>query len=152
MAGIPFTADTTSVALTASQTHTLGQVVAATNTRVKVSRIDVTVDGVTAADPQITIDVLTQSSAGTMSAVTPVKLRSSDSETLQTTAQKNASGTEPTTVGIIGTYFCHPMYGMPPIIYDPPIEVVGGTRLGVRATPGTLTATTHVSTVFTCEE
>lgn len=151
MAGVPFFIDTTSVTLAASTAKTIAQVVAATNTRVKVSRADITVDGITAADPQITVDILTQSTAGTMSSVTPIKARSTDTETLQTTAQKTASA-EPTTTSILITDFCHPMYGMPPILFDPPLEVPGGTRLGFRATPGTLTGTTHMSVTLYCEE
>ena len=151
MAGIPFTIDTQSVALVASTAKTIGQYVAATNVRDKISRLDITVDGVTAADPQITVDILVQTTAGTMTSLTPQKARSSDSETLQITAQKNASA-EPTPSTILFTYFCHPMYGMPPIIFDPPLEIVGGTRIGVRATPGTLTATTHMAVNATGEE
>lgn len=143
--------DTQSVTLTASTAKTIGQVVASTNTRAKIYRADITVDGVTATDPQITVDVLLQTTAGTMSSCNPVKSRDSDTETLQTTGQKTASA-EPSASTIKGTYFCHPMYGMAPIIFDPPLEVVGGTRLGFRATPGTLTGTTHMSVTLTGEE
>jgi len=150
MAGVGFTAQSGSVALTASTAKTIVQLVAATNTRALIRKIDVSSDGITPTDPGIQIDILVQSSAGTMSALTPIKLCSSDSETLQTTAQKTATG-EPTAGNILWTGFYNEQSWIP-LYLDPPIPVVGGTRIGIRATPGTLTATTHIGVTATCEE
>lgn len=150
MAGVLFTCDTGSVALAASSAKTILQVIAATNTRVKISRLDIASDGITPTDPGILLDLLIQSTAGTMSALTPIKWRSSDGETLQTTAQKTSTG-EPTPGNILQSFFYNEQTWMP-LIFDPPLEVIGGTRLGVRATPGTLTATTHIAVTATCEE
>jgi len=70
-----------------------------------------------------------QSTAGTMSALTPSKYNDSDDETLQTTAQHTASA-EPTSGDILETQLIHPqgrgVFG--------PFTVKGGGRLGVVVT------------------
>ena len=150
MAGVGFTLDSGSVALTASTAKTIVQAVAPSNQRALVKRIDISSDGITPTDPGILIDILTQTSAGTMSALTPAKICSSDSESVQTTAQFNAT-VEPTASTVRHSLFYNEQTWVP-LIFDPPIPIVGGTRLGIRATPGTLTATTHIAVTVTCEE
>lgn len=142
MAGIPWTADTGALTLTSATALTALQLVAASNVRDQLTRLDISSNGITPTDAGILIDVLVQSTAGTMSALTPVKSRSSDSETLQLTAQKNASG-EPTAGNILFSFYYNEQTWVP-IIFDPPLDIVGGTRLGVRATPGTLTGTVKI--------
>lgn len=150
MAGVGFTIDSGSVTLTASTAKTIAQAVAASNVRALIRMIDVSSDGITPTDPGILIDILTQTTAGTMTSLTPQKTCSSDSESLNTTAQKNATA-EPTAGNVLRSFFYNEQTWVP-IIFDPPLPVVGGTRMGVRATPGTLTATTHIAVTLTCEE
>ncbi len=142
--------DTGAVALVASTPLTVLQGVAATNTRALIKSLDISSNGITPTDPGILIDILVQSSAGTMSALTPVKTTSSDSETLQTTAQKTATG-EPAAGTILRSFYYNEQTWVP-IFFDPPLPIVGGTRIGVRATPGTLTAATKIAVTATCEE
>lgn len=143
MAGVRLSIDSGAIALVASTPLTVVQIVAATNQRMLVDRIDISSNGITPTDPGILIDVLTQSSAGTMSALTPQKLTSTDTESLQTTAQKNASG-EPSAGNILVSFYYNEQTWVP-MIFDPPLPVPGGTRLGIRATPGTLTAATKIA-------
>lgn len=150
MAGLRFTCDTGSVALTAATPITELQIIAATNTRVLIDRLDISSNGITAADPGILIDILVQTTAGTMSSLTPAKVISSDTETLQTTAQKLATG-EPTASTILVSVYYNEQTWVP-LLFDPPLVVVGGTRMGVRATPGTLTAATKIAITASCQE
>lgn len=150
MAGVGFTVDTGAVALTASTAKTIAQVISATNQRALIKRIDISSNGITPTDPGILIDILTQTTAGTMTSLTPQKRTSSDTETLQTTAQKTATA-EPTAGNTLFSFYYNEQTWVP-IIFDPPLAVVGGTRMGVRATPGTLTAATNIVVTLDCEE
>lgn len=150
MAGLRFTLDSGAVALTASTAKTIVQGVAPASQRVLMSRLDISSNGITPTDPGILIDVLVQSTAGTMSALTPQKLVSSDSESINTTAQKTATA-EPTAGNILFSFYYNEQTWVP-MIFDPPVPIVGGTRLGIRATPGTLTAATNIAVTATCEE
>lgn len=150
MAGVRFTCDTGSVALTASTPITELQIIAASNQRVLIDRLDISSNGITPTDPGILIDILVQTTAGTMTSLTPAKVISSDSETIQTTAQKLATG-EPTGSTVLASFFYNEQTWVP-MIFDPPLAVVGGTRLGVRATPGALTAATKIAITASCQE
>lgn len=135
MAGILFAAVTGEVA-TGTAAKTLLQVVAAANQRVKIKEISVSFKGVSPTDAPILVTVSRQTTAGTMSALTPAKLNESDAETLQTTAQHTATA-EPTTGASVIKEEVHPQTGF---IWQSPFggEVViqGGGKLGIVVTAG----------------
>src|SRR5437588_10938604 len=110
MADVFFTAQTASIAFTTA-TKTLAQLVAAAQQRVKVHEWSVSFNGTSNTATPIEVDIVRQTSAGTMSALTLVKANNSDAETLQTTAQTTATA-EPTDSGvIIQTQLVHPQTG-----------------------------------------
>jgi hypothetical protein len=150
MAGVGFFVDSGAVALTASTAKTVEQIIAATNQRALIKRLDISSNGITPTDPGILIDILTQTNAGAMSSLTPQKLTSSDSESLQTTAQKTAT-VEPAAGNVLASFYYNEQTWVP-MLFDPPLPIVGGTRMGIRATPGTLTAATNIAITATCEE
>jgi hypothetical protein len=130
MAGVKGRATTAQVS-TGTSAKTILQLVAATNQRVLVPRIIVSFESIVATDAPIQVVVRRQSTAGTMSALTPSKYNDSDDETLQTTALHTASA-EPTSGDILETQLIHPqgrgVFG--------PFEIKGGGRLGVVVTAG----------------
>ena len=135
MAGISARAQTGSIT-TGTSAITLLQVVAATNTRVVVKSISVSFAGTSPTAAPILVDVLRQTTAGTMMSLTVVKEPNLGSETLQTTAQHTAT-VEPTAGDVVAREYVHPQTG---VIFSEPITVLGGTRLGVRVTAAASTS------------
>jgi hypothetical protein len=133
MADIQASAQTAEVALTAATTKTVVQLVAASNHKVKVLGWGVFFDGVSGTAEPVQVEILRQTTAGTMSALTPSKL-GTDSETLQTTAQHTASA-EPTASDILDVAEVHPQSAYE-IVYPmgQEIKIPGGGRLGIRCT------------------
>jgi len=94
MAGIELIANSGTQALAADTAETVLQLTTAVNHRIKVKSFSLTLAGTAAKD--LIVRVLRQSSAGTSgTAVTPIKLDSAVSETIQTSAATNFSA-EPT--------------------------------------------------------
>jgi hypothetical protein len=122
------------VALSAATAKTVIQLVAATNHRVKVLRWGVFFDGVSVSAEPVQVRLLRQTTAGTMSSLTPVKLDDSLAETLQTTSQHTATA-EPTAGDVVDVVEVHPQSGYE-IIYPLGQEVIigGGDRLGIECT------------------
>lgn len=122
---------------------TILQVVAASNHRVKVQGWGISIKGTSATDPPVLVQVLRQTTAGTMtagSAGTDISLKNkADDETIQTTVQKNATA-EPTSGDIIESFEVHPQTGYR-VFYPMGQEVIipGGGRLGFKVTSATLT-------------
>ena len=134
MAGLKGRAVTSEIALSAATAKTIIQIVAASNHRVKVTEIWVSFDGVTSTDAPANIRILRQSTAGTMSALSPVKHNDSDDETLQTTAQHTAT-VEPTAGDVLAHIHVHPQGGrLQPIHLADPLWIKGGGRIGVEIT------------------
>ena len=135
MAGIDATAQTAEIA-TGVAKKTLLQLIAAANHRVKVKEISVSFKGVSNTAAPILVQVLRQSDAGTMSALTPKKMNESDGETLQTTAQHTSTG-EPTGTDEIMGEEVHPQGGF---LWQAPfggeLIVKGGNRAGIAVTAG----------------
>lgn len=131
MSGVKFRANTAQVA-TGTAAKTIMQLVAASNHRIIVSKIVVSFEGVTATDAPIQVRVLRQTTAGTMSSLTPVKDSDSDDETLQTTAQHTAT-VEPTAGDVLESQLVHPQSSR---VFVGPYIVKGGGRLGVEVTSG----------------
>lgn len=135
------------IAIVAATPKTILQLVAPAQQRLDVRAISVGFDGVLPTAEAVTVEILRQTTAGTMSAATPVK-DSAGSETVQATAQKTAT-VEPTAGDILARYEHHPQAGSFERVYDKrELEVPGGTRLAVRCTVPTggpnINATGHM--------
>lgn len=133
MAGILCSATTAEIALTAATAKTVIQIVAPTNQRLIVKSFGVFFDGVSTTAEPVQVRVLRQTTAGTMSSLTPAMI-SAGSETLQATAQHTATA-EPTAGNVLDVYEVHPQAGLEKMIpLDQKWEVPGGTRLGIECT------------------
>ena len=136
MAGVRCSAQTVQVT-TGTSIITLLQLAAAANHRVLVKEISVSFNGTSNTATPILVQVKRQTTAGTMSALTPVKDNPADNaETLQTTAQYNAT-VEPSAGDILFTEQVHPQGGytwQAPFGGD--IVIPGGGRLGIAVTAG----------------
>ena len=148
MAGIQVFAQTAEVALSAATAKTVIQIVAPTNQRLKLKEWGVFFDGVSGTAEPVQVRLLRQTTAGTMSALTPVS-RVPISETIQTTAQHTATA-EPTAGDVLDVIECHPQGGYEKI-FAPGDEIImaGGGRIGIECTAP---ATVNVRAKFAWEE
>lgn len=134
MAGILARVPSGEVSLTAATAKTVLQLVAATNHRSKVNGVHIAGKGIVVTDGPIKVRILRQTTAGEMSVATPVKNDSSDDETLQTTAQKNATA-EPTAGDVLEEFEVHPQTQYRCFYpFGQEIVVPGGTRIGIECT------------------
>jgi len=134
MAAFQGIAQTAEVALVAATAKTVVQIVAPANHRVRVLGWGVFFDGVSVTAEPVQVILARQSTAGTMSALTPVPLDDSLAETLQVTAQHTAT-VEPTTGVTVDVAEVHPQQGyeiMYPLGEQP--VVGGGDRVGIICT------------------
>lgn len=139
----------TSAVATGTALKTLAQLIAASNHAIRVNSIEVSFQGTSNTDAPIKVSVARQSTAGTMSALTPKKDPDDSDETLQATAQENASA-EPTTGDEIDGRYVHPQTGAAATYrYDHPIKIGGGDRLGIRVTAG---VSVNAIVTMHCEE
>jgi hypothetical protein len=133
MAGVRFTATTAKIS-TGTALKTLIQVVAAANHRLLIDEISISFDGVVQTDEPILVEVLRQTTAGTMTALTCRKNNDADDETLQVTAQHTATA-EPTAGDLLKSWLVHPQTGRPwQAPFGREIVVKGSGRLGIRVT------------------
>lgn len=141
MAGIQLHATSGEVA--AGNGKTILQVVAAANDRIKISGWGIAFKGTSATDIPILVTLLRQTTAGTMSAggagTNISKKNNSDTETVQTTTQINAT-VEPTSGDIIENFEVHPQTGVYKF-YPAGQEVIvpNGGRLAIKVTSAALT-------------
>lgn len=150
MAGLHFRANTGAVSVASATAKTVGQIVAATNTRALLRRMDIGWNGVTATDPPVRVELLIQTDAGSgSSAITMAKNDTGYAETLQTTGIYNCTS-EPTGSTIVWGTYIHPQTSRT-FVFDPPLAIVGGTRRGLRCTPGSMTGCS-VDVTFHLEE
>lgn len=149
MAGRYFSATKSGVALAAATAKTAVQVIAATNHAVKVWGLAVSFNGVSNTDEPALVQIVRQTDAGTMSALTPTKKDDSVGDTLDSTAQHTASA-EPTTTDVLWESYCHPQTGLREFFNEKTCPVIGaGDRLGVRLTaPDAVDCTVQLD----CEE
>lgn len=115
---------------------TLLQILAAANHRLRIKEVGVCFHGIVNTEAPVLVQLVRQSTAGTMSALTPVKEDSSLAETLTTTAQHTATA-EPTNTDVLRSWAVHPQSGL---VYqavpgDEPI-VPGAGRVGLVVTAG----------------
>lgn len=134
MAAFQGFAQTAEIALSAATAKTVIQMVAATNHRVKVLGFGVFFDGVSVTAEPVQVRLLRQTTAGTMSALTPVKQDDSIADTLLTTFQHTATA-EPTAGDVLDVLEVHPQQGYE-IMYPLGQEVIvgGGDRIGIECT------------------
>lgn len=132
MADLLAIAQTAEVALGAATAKTVIQVVAAANHRVKIKRWGVFFDGVSATEAPVEVRLLRQTTAGTMSALTPVALDTA-AETIQTTAQHTATA-EPTAGNVVDVVEVHPQGGYEVNLEGQEIIIPGGGRIGIECT------------------
>jgi hypothetical protein len=148
MAGLVFDVSTATVALTAATLKTVVQIVAATNHKVRIVAWKATFDGASPTATPVAYRILRQTTAGTMSALTPVKA-GSDAETILTTAQHTATA-EPTASDVLEAGFIHPQVGQAdtaPFAFENMIP--GGGRVGWEFTAP---AGVNVRVTVRCEE
>lgn len=133
MADIFGVAKTAEVALAAATAKTIVQLVAPTNHRVKLLRWGVSFDGTNATAEPVTVRLLRQTTAGTMTSLTPVQVRPV-AETIQATAQHTAT-VEPTAGDVLDIQDVHPQTGYD-YTFTPGQEIVlaGGGRIGIECT------------------
>ncbi len=133
MAGILAIAQTAEVA-TGTSKKTLLQVVAAANHRVLVKEWSISFDGTSNTAEPILVQLLLQSDAGTMSALTPTHFYQGDDETLQTTAQHTSTGEPTGTTEFMGEQV-HPQGGYTwQAPFGGELVIEGGSRLGIAVT------------------
>jgi hypothetical protein len=134
MAGLRGFVKAGEIALVGTTAKTALQIVAPANHRVLIEEVGIFFDGTSVSAEPVVVEVLRQTTAGTMSAATPVKRNSADDETLQTTAQHTAT-VEPSAGDILDVWEIHPQSGWEKIYpLGREIQVPGGTRLGIRLT------------------
>ena len=124
-------APTPAVALAAATAKTVLQITAPTNHRVKVLGWGVFFDGVSATGVPVRVRILRQTTAGTMTSLTPLKT-APRAETLLTTAQHTATA-EPTAGDLIDEVLVHPQQGYD-VKFTPGQELVLGStdRVGIE--------------------
>lgn len=134
MAAFQGIAATAEVALAAATAKTVVQIVAPSNHRVKILGWGVFFDGIAGTAAPVEVTLSRQSTAGTMSSLTPAKRDDSLAETLQVTAQHTATA-EPTTGDTVDSIEVHPQSGFE-IVYPLGQEVIcgGGDRIGIVCT------------------
>lgn len=126
-------AQTVEIALTAATAKTVLQIVAPANQRLKIKRWGVFFDGISSTAEPVQVRVLRQTTAGTMSALTPTK-QDTHAETIQTTAQHTATA-EPTAGDVLDMVEVHPQSGYEVILTpETYIKVGGGGRVGIEIT------------------
>lgn len=119
------------VSLAASSTKTLLQIVPATNRPIRVREVSFSMDG-SAAQKPFEFQLLIQSTAGTASALTVIKLSRLDGTTLQATAQQTFTA-EPTAGDILKRWYVSPQSGLLFTVPDPDgIAIASTERLGLR--------------------
>lgn len=149
MAAQQFQAVTAEVACVAATAKTVLQVTAPTNIRVKLLGWSVSFDGTSATAEPVVVRLLRQTTAGTMSSLTPTKMDPGTDETLQSTAQHTAT-VEPTAGDTLHRVNIHPQTGyetLYPLGQEKIIQ--GGGRVGIEVTAP---ANVNVIATMLCEE
>lgn len=147
MAGIPFSITLTGVALSSGSypyTRTLAQIIAAANVRARIKRVQLDLyAGASGSDPAV-VEMVRQSTSGTSSSGTLVKVNETDAETLQTTAKITFTSTEPTYSSTLDSQRASVSGGRAVFQYQDHY-VKGGSIEGVRVTiPVACTADIHI--------
>jgi len=119
---------------TGTAAKTLLQLIAAANHAIEVLEVGAGFHGTTNTNEPITVELVRQTTAGTMSSATPVKADDSVADSLDTTAQHTATA-EPTTTDVLRAWAVHPQTGLVYQVGPEDAIVVGaGDRVGLRVT------------------
>lgn len=125
-------------ALTASTAKTIIQIVAPSTRRLRIVEVGVSFDGVTAADQPVDVDLIRQTTAGTMTAFgAPLLVDPAETAAIASAHNVNATA-EPTAADIIGAWQVTPNGGLWLVQWTPdeaPLVAASG-RIGLRCTPG----------------
>lgn len=135
MADLGLLASTAEIALTAATAKTVVQIVAPTNQRLKILGWGLFFDGTSGSAEPVQVRLLRQTTAGTMSALTPTKL-GTQSETIQSTAQHTATA-EPTAGDVLDVVEVHPQAGYEKLYPEGSHmmpKIAGGGRVGIECT------------------
>lgn len=139
MAGIKLSAQTGEIT-TGTSAKTLLRIKAPSNQRLVVKEIAVSFKGIVTSDAPILVRVLRQTTDGTFTSLTPVKLDGGVGETIQSTAG-HTSTSEPTAGDVVMSEEVHPQTGF---VWQAPwgneIVIAGGGRLGIEVTAGASTS------------
>lgn len=139
MAGVFFTVSTPAIT-TGTSKKTLLQIVAATNQRIRVHRITVGFQSTANNEAPPLVQLAAQTTAGTLTAITPVKVNTVDTETLQSTANYSSGSTEPNTAASMEV---RPVHSQTTDIFEfgsiGGLPIAGGLKLGVCVTATTST-------------
>lgn len=154
MAGVFATFVTGEVALTGGTARTVLQIANAANHRAKVLSFSVGFDGTSGTAEPVLVEVLRQSTAGTMSSLTGLKINSDDGEAIQTTSQHSATGADPTAGDVIFKKEVHPQGGYEKVFpFGQEIPLGGATAAATRlAIKCTAPANVNVVAEFHIEE
>jgi hypothetical protein len=132
MAGVVCIAQTSEIALTAATAKTVIQIVSAANHPVKLLRWGVFFDGTSATAEPVQVRLLRQTTAGTMSSLTPVEL-TNHGVTVQTSAQHTATA-EPTAGNVLDIAEVHPQTGYEVNLLGQEIILGSSARVGIECT------------------
>lgn len=133
-AGCHLAASSGEVSLTAAAAKTVLTIAAAAQHRVRMTGLSIYFKDTVVTDTPVLVEIMRQTTAGTMTSVTPVKKDENMGETIQTTAAKTAT-VEPTLTDVLETKEIHPQTGEK--FYWPfgqEIYIKGGNRVGIRCT------------------
>lgn len=136
---------TAEIALAAATPKTVVQLVAPTNHRLKIIGWSIWFDGVSPTAEPVLVRVLRQTTAGTMTGLTPTKVDDSIADTLLATAQHTATA-EPTAGDVLERKEVHPQQGFEKI-YPAGAELIvgGGDRIGIECTaPATVNCVSEI--------
>lgn len=155
MAGRKLSVSAKTVALAASTAKTCLQT-KAVNTPHKLLRLMVGLQGTSPTDPPVLVELVRQTSAGTMSAVTPRLRDNGVTYTPNLVAQSNATA-EPTDAGVVvWQTTLHPQESASWLLSDLEDDdedlVDVGSWLGVRLTPGAITGSNTGTVQLDVEE
>lgn len=124
---------TTSAAVSSTTSaKTILQLIAPTNQALRVQGFGCFFAGVSVTDAPIVVELLRQTTAGTVTSRTPLK-RGISGTTIQATGGENATA-EPTASDILWSGQIHPQSGVEVPLVGREILMDGGTRLGLRVT------------------
>jgi hypothetical protein len=133
MADLFCIAQTAEVALSAASAKTVVSIKAPANHRLKVLRWGIFFDGISSVAEPVQVRLLRQSTDGTSTSATIVKI-GTDSETIQSTGGYNFTA-EPTAGDVLDVAEVHPQAGYEVIFpTGQEIKVAGGGRIGIECT------------------
>lgn len=132
MAGRSFHGTQAGIALAAATAKTVAQIRAAANHGIELLEVEVSGDGTTPTAAPIKVEVLRQTTDGTMTSLTLVKGDDGVDDTLDTTAAHTATS-EPTAGDVLWVGRVHPQHGRT-WVFDPPLRLKTAGRYGIRCT------------------